>query len=269
MIAAKKKVRVVVPTGLVPTKVLVSDCVPNPWNMNLMPAEQYRKLKTWVVKSKSDTGRLALPIVLRTHPTQPGKWQIIDGYHRWKAANELKWEEVDCWIYECNDKDAMMLTDSLNYLRGEPDGQKYADFLKGLTETGAGLDEIASLTSHSSEELQEIIDQYDIKLDDVPVDTSDLDPEDPDDKAAKTDEWVKMEFVVSRDAAEVIESELARVSSVLTGKNIRGRALEFMSVQSAQTPMEDILPVDPEGVTKKLKSKLAMIGKKRKVERAS
>lgn len=270
MIAAKKKVRPAPPTdGLVPTKVPVADCLPNTWNMNVMPAAQYAKLKAWVAKSKEDTGRLALPIVIRTHPTEPGKWQIIDGYHRWKAASELKWTDVDCWVYECSDKDAMLLTDSLNYLRGDPDGEKYAEYLKALSKTGATLDEISALTHHSSEELQEIIDSYDIKIEDVPIDPVEVDTEDPDDKAAKTDEWVKMEFVVSKDAAEVIEAELARVGSVLTGKNIRGRALEFAMVQSAQTPMEDILPVDADDRAKVVKKKLTMVGKKKVKHAAS
>ncbi len=51
-----------------------------------------------------------------------------------------------------------------------------------------------------------------------------------------------MKFNVSRSQAEIIEQELSRICSVLEGKNLRGRALEFMAVQSAQTPFVDTRP---------------------------
>lgn len=246
---------------LSPTTVLVDDCIANPWNMNQLQGSAFKKLKAWLKRSKEESGKMALPVVLRTHPTEPGKWQIIDGYHRWKAAKELKWLEVDCHIYECDDKAAMLLTDALNYLRGEPDGQKYADYLQELSKNGVSMEEMAEFTHKTEDELNELIDQYAVEIEDVKgADNSN----DSEQEESEKDDWISMEFSVSKEQAEVIEAELARISSVLTGKNLRGRALEFMSVQSAQTPMQDLLPEEQEKTTKQ---KLKMvIGKKRRIK---
>jgi ParB-like chromosome segregation protein Spo0J len=230
--------------------------------MNVLQPPAFKKLKAWLKKSKAESGRMALPVVLRTHPTEKGKWEIIDGYHRWKAAGELKWKEVDCHIYECDDKAAMLLTDALNYLRGEPDGQKYADYLAELSSKGVTIEEMAEFTHKTEEELTEVIDQYAVTIEDATV-TVDSESTDSGEEEEK-DDWLKVEFLVSKEQAEVIEAELARIGSVLVGKNLRGRALEFMAVQSAQTPMEDILLPEQEKKSVKQKLKLEM-AKKRKV----
>ncbi len=266
MLNAKKKV-VKPPFQVIDgrTIVHVADCVPNAWNMNAMDPDEYRKLKRWMQKSYKETGRLALPIVVRVHPTLPGKWQIIDGAHRWKGANELNWIDIDAWVYQCDDKTAQMLTDALNYIRGEPDGEKYAEYIKTLTESGATIEEISQYTHKSEDELQEVIDQYDIKIEEVedsPVSTE----ESSEEKAEKGTGFVDLKFSIPAEAAEIVEAEIARICTVLNGKNIRGRALEFMAVQSAQTPMEDILPKDEE---KKSKKKAFKFSLKKKAKHAA
>lgn len=50
----------------------------------------------------------------------------------------------------------------------------------------------------------------------------------------------EVKFWLARDQRKVVEDELTRVSALLRGKNIRGRALEVMAVTSSQTPTSNI-----------------------------
>lgn len=231
--------------------------------MNQVEPAAYRKLKAGIQKSFEEAGRLALPIVVRTHPTQPGKWQIIDGYHRWKVCQELNKLEADVMFYECDDKRARLLTDSLNYLRGDRNPEKYIEYIRSLADLGVSKEEITKYTNVTSDELTELADTYDIKLDDVDL-GSVTDGEEKDEKK-DPDAWVKLEFSVPQSAAEVIEAEIARVSSTLTGKNVRGRALEYVAVQSAQTPLPGTEDEAEDSKAKQTKTKLGMLaGKKRR-----
>lgn len=235
----------------------IGDLVPNTWNHNVMEPAEYKKLKAMIQHSYEETGKLATPIVVRTHPTQQGKWEIIDGAHRWKACGELGRTEVDVWIYDpCSDKMARFLTDMLNYLRGAPNPEKQVEFYKELGEMGVSKDEMAKFTSITREELDELIEANDIDIESVDVTVPG--EEDDEEEEKKATDWLELKFLVPKEAAEVVEAELARIGDTLEGKNVRGRALEFMAVQSAQTPLEDVKPP----TTKK---KLEIVGgKKRK-----
>ena len=59
-----------------------------------------------------------------------------------------------------------------------------------------------------------------------------------------------MTFWVASDQQRVIEDELTRISALLKGRNIRGRALEAIAVISSQTPVENITGEEPEPIAK-------------------
>lgn len=52
-------------------------------------------------------------------------------------------------------------------------------------------------------------------------------------------EFEAVTFWVAKDQKKVIEDEVVRVSSLLKGKNLRGRALEYMAVNSSQTDLDN------------------------------
>ena len=60
------------------------------------------------------------------------------------------------------------------------------------------------------------------------------------------EQFEKLEFWVAADQKPVIEDELVRISALLKGKNLRGRALEAMAVISSQTPTDNITGEEPE-----------------------
>lgn len=67
----------------------IRDLSPNLWNTNRLEPAAFRKLK-----SSMETLGSFKPIVIRTLPD--GTNQILGGQHRWQAAMELGWTEIDC-----------------------------------------------------------------------------------------------------------------------------------------------------------------------------
>jgi hypothetical protein len=68
----------------------------------------------------------------------------------------------------------------------------------------------------------------------------------PQTKTKNGEQFEALTFWVAKDQKEVIEDELTRISALLKGKNLRGRALEAMAVISAQTPTDNITGEEPE-----------------------
>jgi len=60
-------------------------------------------------------------------------YEIIDGEHRWRAAVEMGFEEIDVWDLEgCDDATAKALTLALNELRGKPEDRRLAALVSDL-----------------------------------------------------------------------------------------------------------------------------------------
>lgn len=221
------------------TTVACDACVPNTWNHNSMDPVAYGKMKAWLERSLRNSGKIALPLVVRQHPDDEDKYQIIDGEHRWRALTELGEKMVDVYLYECDDVDARLLTDALNYVRGTPDQDREAKYLQELLDRKVPPSEIAAFTHRSRDELQEIVENYGLTYEEIvppPIDENET--------FGGNDDWVDLKFTLPKDAALVVEAEISRIAAHLTGKNIRGRALEFMAVNSAHTPDANLIGFD-------------------------
>jgi len=218
--------------------------VPNDWNMNVMPAMKLEKLRAGM-KDLLKRGKKLIPIAVRNHPTRPGFKQIIDGEHRWKELREWGPEEFGrTWIEavdygDLDDAKTMELTPVLNYNRGEPDPDRYVLYLKRYLETSRyTLEQAAVFLPDSVDEMQHALASYEIKIDhlEAPSDGDDADSEDK--RGVGEQSFIEVKFLLPREAAEVVESALARVGAILKGKNIRGRSLELIAADSLNTPLE-------------------------------
>jgi hypothetical protein len=56
----------------------------------------------------------------------------------------------------------------------------------------------------------------------------------------------EMTFWLASDQKKVVDDELTRLAALMSGKNLRGRALEAMAVISSQTPTNNITGDEPE-----------------------
>lgn len=229
-------------------KLLSIDIVhPNPWNPNVLDGDAYKKLKQGIERVLGESGHIP-PIVVRPKADEAGQYEIIDGFHRWKALKELKHDKVPAVVLKgTTDKTARILTNTLNYLRGKPDRSKYAKGIVEMLEKGATFEELASLLPESTEELDQLIDETSLSIKAFEQLQTEYDQDQKDREANEADElsedkaWVDVKFKISVAQAKVVEAEIKRVSEVLKGKNTRGRALEIMAAQSASTTLPDDL----------------------------
>ncbi len=54
-------------------------------------------------------------------------------------------------------------------------------------------------------------------------------------------EFLEEKFWIAKEQKKVVDDEITRISSTLKGKNIRGRALEYMAVNSSQTSLDNLM----------------------------
>lgn len=242
--------RVVAALGAGPSRLIaIEDCIPNTWNQNKMSQAIRTKveasLKAVREATKTDDnpdGLPAKPITVRPHPEKLGKWQIIDGEHRWDIHRTNKWPRIWAWVVDVDEKTARLLTPILNYQHGEPDIERHANFFRELFElTDATPESVADLLPESAEEIREFLDNQDIHIERIEA-SDEANEREGRDPGTGDDVWVEFRVAVSKAQAQVVEAELARIGMLLGGgKNLRGRALEMMAVNSSQTPIEQFV----------------------------
>src|SRR6266850_1219361 len=91
-----------------PKTIALDNLLAHPLNSNVMSDDLREKLKVHIKR----TGRYPF-IVVRPHPEQPGKYQVLDGHHRVGVLRELEHTEVRCDVWEVDDREAKVLLATL------------------------------------------------------------------------------------------------------------------------------------------------------------
>lgn len=222
----------------------VNLCIPNEWNPNVMDRRVYDKTKLGVRETMQETSKLP-PIVVRPLLGDKHKLQIIDGYHRWRMHKEDGLQSINVYVIYVSTKRAMLMTAQLNYNRGEPDMEKYPQYLSKMIELFGDVDAkyLSERLTDSEDEIRSYLDNIGFAIERLPeLDDEDEEPSsDSGGDASDADALLELKFMLRRGAAEVVERELVRLTSALGGgSNVRGRALEVMAVLSSQTPDDSI-----------------------------
>jgi ParB-like chromosome segregation protein Spo0J len=105
----------------------LSKLVPHPKNANVMAKTAMAKLKRHIAR----TGRYE-PLVVRRHPRQEGKFEMINGHHRKRVLEELGHTEAACLVWELSDSEALLLLATVNRLSGKDAGGRRAELLEAL-----------------------------------------------------------------------------------------------------------------------------------------
>src|SRR5687768_3081972 len=92
----------------------IADLIPHPLNANSMPDDLREKLKAHIKQS----GRYPF-VVVRPHPDQEGKYQVLDGHHRVAVLKDLGHSDARCDVWNVTDKEAKLLLATLNRLQGQ------------------------------------------------------------------------------------------------------------------------------------------------------
>lgn len=127
---------------------------PNPWNPNRMVESEQKATE----QSLARFGQVA-PVVVRTHPDDPARYQIIDGAHRREAMALASAEEMLVFdLGEVSDTDAKHLNMVLVETRGQPDEIRMGALLASLSETMPPADIVEPLPM-TADEATEMIDK--------------------------------------------------------------------------------------------------------------
>ena len=97
-------------------KLRIADLIPHPLNPNKMPDGYQAKLKSHIER----TGNYPA-LIVRLHPAEKRKFQIIDGQHRWTILQALGHKLAKCEIWDVDDSQTNILLATLNRLEGQDD----------------------------------------------------------------------------------------------------------------------------------------------------
>lgn len=113
-----------------------------------MDTEKFQALVT----AMREQGYVLQPILVRPHPVLEGRYQIIDGEHRWKAAMENGFQEIPIIVVEeSNERRAKLRTLAMNNIHGENIPLKLAHVLVDLYREFTP-EEVAALTGVNKKE---------------------------------------------------------------------------------------------------------------------
>src|SRR3989475_12882153 len=130
--------------------VALNDPLPHPLNSNVMSPDLQAKLRAHIKR----TGRYPF-LVVRPHPEEAGKYQVLDGHHRVAVLRDLGHAEARCDVWEVDDREAKLLLATLNRLQGQDQPRKRALLLHELLgETSAG--DLAGLLPESEKQIEEL-----------------------------------------------------------------------------------------------------------------
>jgi len=122
----------------------------HPENANRMDAETLTKLRRHIER----TGRYE-PLVVRPHPEQPDRFQLINGHHRLQVLKALGHTSAKCVVWDVNDEQARLYLATLNRLCGEDVPERRAILVGSLLES-LNLDELAGLLPEDRDQLAEL-----------------------------------------------------------------------------------------------------------------
>lgn len=127
---------------------------PNEWNPNRMDERTYEAEKA----SIRQYGFID-PITVRPHPTTEGEWEILDGEHRWKAAQDEGLPDVSYnSVGPMADERAKLITITFNETRGNPDTVVLARLLLELEQAMEGDDGWSSTLPFTDAELKNYLE---------------------------------------------------------------------------------------------------------------
>ncbi len=201
----------------------LDDLIPHPLNANVMSEDLREKLRVNIQR----TGRYPF-IVVRPHPKEPGKFEILDGHHRVSVLRDLGHTEARCDVWDLSDREAKLLLATLNRLEGQDQPIRRAQLLHELLGE-MSLDDLAGLLPETDRQLEELHALLEFPAEEIAALL---------DEAAEQEEKVLprvMSFVVTPEQEELIEQAVELASDGTAGRDRKARGLANL----AQHYMED------------------------------
>ena len=196
-----------------PRMVPLDDLRPHPLNSNVMSEDLREKLKAHIRR----TGRYPF-LVVRPHPEEPGKYQVLDGHHRVEILRELGHAEVRCDVWQVDDREAKLLLATLNRLQGQDVPIRRAELLHELLGE-MSIDDLAGLLPETDKQLEELHALLEFPAEDIAAML-----EEQAEEAEKVLPRV-MSFVVTPEQEQLIEQAVEMASDGTVGRDRKARGL--------------------------------------------
>jgi len=127
----------------------VADLAPNTWN----PNRQSEYIFEHELASIRAFG-FTVPVIIRE---VEGHKEIIDGEHRWRAAQQLNMEKIPAFnLGTVSRETAMQMTVAFNEIKGKPDAYRLGEMLAELT-ASLGVDAIVQVWPYTPAEIQHLV----------------------------------------------------------------------------------------------------------------
>ncbi len=191
----------------------LDDLLPHPLNSNVMSEDLQAKLRAHIKR----TGRYPF-LVVRPHPEQPGKYQVLDGHHRVAVLRDLGHTEARCDVWEVDDREAKLLLATLNRLQGQDAPIRRAELIHELLGE-MSLDDLGGLLPESHKQIEELHALLEFPAEEIATLLE---------EQAERDEKVLprvMSFVVTPDQEKLIEEAIDLASDGTPGRDRKARGL--------------------------------------------
>ena len=124
--------------------------VAHPENSNFMGAETLKKLRRHIER----TGRYE-PLTVRPHPSEEGKFQVINGHNRLRVLRALNYQTAHCVVWNLDDDQTRMYLATLNRLSGSDVPERRAVLLENLLAT-FDINELLILLPDDRKQIEEL-----------------------------------------------------------------------------------------------------------------
>jgi ParB-like chromosome segregation protein Spo0J len=201
------------PSRIGPRQVPLENLLPHPLNSNVMPPEYRERLLAHIRR----TSRYPY-LVVRPHPTEAEKYQVLDGHHRVAILKDLGHTEARCDVWNVDDREAKLLLATLNRLEGQDQPLRRAQLLHELLGEWNAQD-LGALLPESEAEIRDLHSLLEFPADEIAAEL-----------AADAEEREKtlpvvIHFVVSHEQAELIDQAVERASDGVVGRDRKARGL--------------------------------------------
>lgn len=135
--------------------------MPHPENSNFMDAETTKKLRRHIER----TGRYE-PLTVRPHPSEEGKFQVINGHNRLRVLRTLNYQTAHCVVWNLDDDQTRLYLATFNRLSGSDVPERRAALLENLL-TSFDINELTALLPDGRKQIEALKRLSRIELDEI------------------------------------------------------------------------------------------------------
>lgn len=219
--------RTLASTRVGPRQIPLDDLLAHPLNSNVMPPDLQEKLRAHIKR----TGRYPF-LVVRPHPDEPGKFQVLDGHHRVAILRDLGYREARCDVWDVDDREAKLLLATLNRLQGQDLPIRRANLIHELLGE-MSVDDLARLLPETDRQLQELHALLEFPADEIAQLL-----EEQAEEAEKNLPDV-LTYVVTKAQRQVIEQAVEAASDGTAGRDRKARGLANLAKHYLETQTDE------------------------------